>query len=63
MHRIIRFFKERPVLSLVLIFGLWVNSLPLPDENIDTVRQYNLLETTTISNQKALGIYMVEIVL
>ena len=26
-------------LSLVVIFGLWVNSLPLPDANIDTVIQ------------------------
>lgn len=38
---------------MVLIFGLWVNSLPLPDANIGTVRQYNPLETT-ILNQKAL---------
>ena len=55
MNKIIRFFRERPILSLVLIFGLWVNSLPLPDANIGTIRQYNPLETT-ISNQKALAV-------
>lgn len=55
MNKISRFFIERPILSLVLIFGLWVNSLPLPDANIGTVRQYNTLETT-ISNQKALAV-------
>ena len=55
MNKIIKFFRERPILSLVLIFGLWVNSLPLPDANIGTVRQYNPLETT-ISNQKALAV-------
>jgi hypothetical protein len=37
------------------MFGLWVNSLPLPDENIVTVRQYNPLETT-IPNQTVLTI-------
>ena len=55
MNKISRFFIKRPILSLVLIFGLWVNSLPLPDANIDTVIQYNPLETT-ISNQKALAV-------
>ena len=53
MTKIIKFFRERPVLSLVLIFRLQVNSITLPDANIGTVRQYNPLETT-ISNQKAL---------
>lgn len=37
------------------MFGLWVNSLPLPDANILIVRQYNPLETT-IPNQKVLAI-------
>lgn len=43
LNKIFNFFIERPILSLVLMFGLWVNSLPLPDENIVTVRQYNPL--------------------
>jgi len=34
---------------------LWVNSLPLPDENIGTVRQDPQVERS-LPNQKALGI-------
>ena len=55
MNKIIKFLRERPILSLVLIFGVWVNSLPLPDYDMSTVRDYNGLETT-ISNQKLLEI-------
>ena len=32
LNEIIKFFRNRPILSLLLIFGLWVNSLPLPDQ-------------------------------
>ncbi len=53
LNKIIKFFQERPILSLVLMGGLWVNFLPLPDPNIVTVRAYNPLETT-IPHQKAL---------
>ena len=46
MRQIIRFFIERPLLSLVVIFLLWVSYLPLPDTNIGAVREYNKTETT-----------------
>ena len=52
MDRIIKFFRERPVLSLILVFSLLINKLSLPNEDIDAD---NLLEIT-ISNQKALRI-------
>ena len=32
MNIIFRFFKDRPVVSLLFIFIIWVNSLPLPEE-------------------------------
>lgn len=34
LEEIVKFFIKRPVVSLLLIFGFWVNSLPLPEENI-----------------------------
>ena len=34
LDEIVKFFIQRPVISLLLIFGFWVNSLPLPEENI-----------------------------
>ena len=55
MKKIIKFFTERPLLSLVVIFLLWVSYLPLPDTNIGAVREYNKIETT-ISSQKALEV-------
>lgn len=54
-NKIIKFFRKNPILSLLFSFGLWVNFLPLPDQNIVTVRQYNKLEIR-IPNQKALVI-------
>ena len=55
MNKIIRFFRQKPRLSLLLIFGLWINSLPLTDVNIDTVREYNPLEII-ILNKKTLEV-------
>ena len=34
LDEIVKFFIKRPVISLLLIFGFWVNSLPLPEESI-----------------------------
>ena len=34
LDEILKFFITRPVISLLFIFGFWVNSLPLPEENI-----------------------------
>ena len=34
LNKIFKFFLERPILSLGLMFGLWVNSLPLSDAKI-----------------------------
>ena len=56
-NEIIELCIKRPGISLLFIFGLWVNSLPLPDENIGTVRQDPLSQIErTLTNQKALGI-------
>ena len=33
-NEIIKFFIKRPRISLLLIFGFWLNSLPLPEKNI-----------------------------
>lgn len=44
MNKIIKFIRENPILSLVLIAGLWINFLPLPDEKI--ANNHNPLETT-----------------
>ena len=38
LNKIIKFSRKKPIISLLLIFGLWINSLPLPDEKIVTVR-------------------------
>lgn len=38
LNEIIKFCRKRPIVSLLLIFGLWVNSLPLPDETIIIAR-------------------------
>lgn len=34
LDEIVKFFIKRPVISLLLIFGFYVNSLPLSEENI-----------------------------
>lgn len=34
LNEIIKFSIKRPMIALLLIFSFWVNSLPLPDENI-----------------------------
>lgn len=44
LNKILKFIKERPLLSLVFAFGLWVNSLPLPDSKTVDCNQF---ETTT----------------
>ena len=55
MKKIINFFKDNSLLSLILGFCLWVNFLPLSNENTVIVQQYTPLETR-IPNQKALWI-------
>ena len=52
-----KFSRKKPIISLLLIFGLWGNSLPLPDEKIVTLRQDSQSQIDkTIAGQKALGI-------
>jgi hypothetical protein len=43
LDEIIKFFIKRPVISLLLIFGFWLNSLPLPEENIVRENDVTLL--------------------
>jgi hypothetical protein len=55
LNEIIKFFRIRPIVFLLLIFGLWVNSLPLPDETIVIARPDPQVERI-FANPKALGI-------
>lgn len=48
LDKIIKFFIKRPVISLLLIFGFWLNSLALPEENIVRENDVTLLS----QNQK-----------
>jgi hypothetical protein len=43
LYEIINFFSKRPMISLLLIFGFWLNSLPLPEENIVRKNDVTLL--------------------
>ena len=43
LDEIVKFFIKRPVISLLLIFGFWLNSLPLPEENIVRENDVTLL--------------------
>jgi hypothetical protein len=43
LDEIIKFFIKRPVISLLLIFGFWLNSLPLPEKNIVRENDVTLL--------------------
>ena len=43
LYEIVKFFIKRPVISLLLIFGFWLNSLPLPEENIVRENDVTLL--------------------
>ena len=52
-NEIFKFFRKRPVISLLFTFVLWVNSFPLHEKN--TGRQ-DLPVERCFSNQKALGI-------
>lgn len=55
LNKIIKFSRKKPIISLLLIFGLWINSLPLPDEKIVTVRQDSQSQIKrTLTGQKAL---------
>jgi len=56
-NEIIKFCIKRPGISLLLIFVLWVNSLPLPDEKIVIVKQDSLSQIErTLTTQQSLAI-------
>lgn len=49
-----KFFIKRPIISLLIIFGFWVNSQPLPQENI--IKKTNNNSNTTqllVQNQNS----------
>jgi hypothetical protein len=54
LNEIIKFFRKIPLISLLVIFGLYVNSLPLPNENIVDIktpveRNFNIQKALLIS--------------
>lgn len=56
-NEIIKFCIKRPGISLLLIFVVWVNSLPLPDEKIVIVKQDSLSQIErTLTTQQSLAI-------
>lgn len=55
LNEIIKLFRNRPRVSLLLMFGLWVNSLPLPDETIVSAKPDPPVERI-FGTTKALGI-------
>ena len=57
LNEIVKFSSRRPIVSFLLIFGLWANSLPLPDEKIVIVTQDSQSQLErTFAAQKALEI-------
>lgn len=55
LNEIIKFVRQRPLVSLLFIFTLWINSLALPDETMFIGRPHPQVERI-VANSKALGI-------
>ena len=43
LYEIVKFCIKRPIIGLLLIFGFWLNYLPLPDNNIVKSNSVTLL--------------------
>ena len=57
IDQIKKIYIQRPIISYLLIFLLWVSSLPLPEKHMVTLQpdSFSQLETT-IHTRQALGI-------